>query len=52
MLPHWMLAPMSSLPTHESSLQGGRGVRLEEEMATYSSILAWRIPRIEEPHGL
>ena len=26
--------------------------RLEEEMATHSSILAWRIPWIEEPGGL
>ena len=25
---------------------------LEEEMATHSSILAWRIPRTEEPSGL
>ena len=25
---------------------------LEEEMATLSSILAWRIPRTEEPGGL
>ena len=25
---------------------------LEEHMATHSSILAWRIPRIEEPGGL
>ena len=25
---------------------------LEEEMATYSSILAWRIPWIKEPGGL
>ena len=25
---------------------------LEKEMATYSSILAWEIPRIEEPGGL
>ena len=25
---------------------------LEKEMATHSSILAWRIPWIEEPHGL
>ena len=25
---------------------------LEEDMATYSCILAWRIPWIEEPHGL
>ena len=27
-------------------------VPLEKEMATYSSILAWRIPRTEEPSGL
>ena len=25
---------------------------LEEEMATYSSVLAWRIPCTEEPGGL
>ena len=25
---------------------------LEEEMATHSSFLAWRIPRTEEPDGL
>ena len=25
---------------------------LEEGMATHSSILAWRIPRTEEPEGL
>ena len=25
---------------------------LEEEMATYSSIFAWRIPRTEDPGGL
>ena len=25
---------------------------LEKEMATHSSILAWRIPGTEEPHGL
>ena len=25
---------------------------LEEGMATHSSILAWKIPRIEEPGGL
>ena len=27
----------------------GQGDPLEEEMATHSSILAWRIPWIEEP---
>ena len=25
---------------------------LEKEMATHSSILAWRIPWTEQPHGL
>ena len=30
----------------------GRDDPLEEEMATHSSILAWRIPRTEEPGGL
>ena len=25
---------------------------LEKKMATYSSLLAWKIPRIEEPGGL
>jgi len=27
-------------------------IPLEKEMATHSSILAWRIPWIEEPGGL
>ena len=27
-------------------------IPLEEEMATYSSLLAWKILRIEEPGGL
>ena len=30
----------------------GREDTLEEEMATYSSILAWRLPWTEEPGGL
>ena len=30
----------------------GLGGSLEEEMATHSSILAWKIPRIEESGGL
>ena len=30
----------------------GREDPLEEEMATHSSILAWRIPSTEEPGGL
>ena len=30
----------------------GREDPLQEGMATYSSVLAWRIPRTEEPGGL
>ena len=30
----------------------GRKNPLEEEMATHSSVLAWRIPGTEEPSGL
>ena len=30
----------------------GQEVPLEEEMATHSSILAWKIPWTEEPGGL
>ena len=30
----------------------GREDPMEEEMATHSSILAWRIPLAEEPGGL
>ena len=30
----------------------GREDPLEKEMATHSNILAWRIPRTEEPGGL
>ena len=30
----------------------GRGDSLEKEMATHSSVLAWRIPGMGEPGGL
>ena len=39
-----------TLETRVCSL--GQEDPLEEEMATHSSILAWRIPRTEEPAGL
>ena len=39
--------------TQETRVQSlGWEDALEEGMATYSSILAWRIPRMEEPGGL
>ena len=30
----------------------GQDITLEEEMETHSSILAWKMPRTEEPGGL
>ena len=38
--------------TGDTGLIPGSGRSLEEEMAPHSSILAWRIPRTEEPGGL
>ena len=45
---------VTCLPTmRETRVQSlGQEDLLEEEMATHSSILAWRIPRTEEPGGL
>ena len=43
--------PMEKL--QERQVQSlGREDPLEEEMATHSSILAWKVPRTEEPGGL
>ena len=46
--------PVKNLPAmQETWVQSlGREDRLEKEMATHSSILAWRIPWTEEPGGL
>ena len=46
---------VKNLPaTQETQVQSLRWEEdpLEKEMATHSSILAWRIPRTEEPGGL
>ena len=43
-------APACNAATRVRSL--GREVPLEKEMAIHSSILAWRIPWMEEPGGL
>ena len=44
---------VKNLPTQETQVQSlGQEDSLEEEMATYSSVLAWRIPWIEEPGRL
>ena len=41
------------LPKQETWVQSlGREDPLEEEMATDSRILAWKIPQMEEPGGL
>ena len=41
------------LPMQETRVQSlGREDPLEKEMATHSSVLAWRIPWTEEPGGL
>ena len=62
LLGHWLLssrAPLGAqtvkrLPAvRETRVQSlGQEDPLEEEMATRSSILAWRIPWTEEPGGL
>ena len=47
-LPRWL-----SLSMQETQVRSlGQEDPLEEEMATHSSVLAWRILRTEEPGGL
>ena len=49
-LPRWLKI---HLPTQETQVQSlGQEDPLEKEMATHSSILAWRIPWTEDPGGL
>ena len=45
-------APTSAGDLRDAGSILGSGTSLEEGMATYSSILAWRIPWIEETGGL
>ena len=50
-----MLAQVVKNPPAMEEIQAqsqGRKDALEKEMATHSSILAWRIPWTEEPGGL
>ena len=42
----------SAEAVRNTGLIPGSGRSLEEEMTTHSSILAWKIPRTEEPEGL
>ena len=54
-LPWWLSSKECALMQESQEMQvpslGGEDP-LEEGMATHPSILAWRIPRIEEPGGL
>ena len=48
----WMKNLPAMQEPQETQVQSlGQEDPLEKEMATYSSILAWRIPRVEEPGG-
>ena len=53
-LPRWFGGKKKiRLPMQEMHVQSlGQEDPLEEEMTAHSSILAWRIPRTEEPGGL
>ena len=49
-----LLIEVASLVEHrlkgtQTSLAAAHGLQLEKEMATHSSVLAWRIPGTEEP---
>ena len=54
-LPKWLSAKESACQCRREKTRVrslGWEDPLEEEMATHSSILAWKIPRTEEPGGL
>ena len=58
-LPWWLSGlkkkknpPASAGDSRDVSSIPGLGSSLKEEMATHSSVLAWEIPRTEEPGGL
>ena len=52
-LPGWQRIHQPTQETQATQVQSlGGEDPLEEEMATHSSILAWRIPWTEEPGGL
>ena len=54
-IPWWLSGKDSTCNAGDSgdeSLIPGLEDSMEKEMATYSSVLAWRIPWTEEPSGL
>ena len=48
----WVDPPANAGDTREAVQSLGQEDSLEEEMATHSSILAWKTPWLEEPGGL
>ena len=52
MLPWWLSGKVSACQTGDRVRSLGQEDALEKEMATHSSILAWRIPWTEEPGRL
>ena len=51
-LPWWLLGKESARNAGDRDQSLGQEDALEQEVATYSSILAWRIPWTEEPDEL
>ena len=51
-LPRWLSSKESTCQAGDVGLIPGSGRSLETEMATHSSILAWKFPWTEEPGGL
>ena len=51
-LPWWLRWESVWLQCRRPGLHPGSGRSPEKGMATHSSLLAWRIPRTEEPGGL
>ena len=51
-LPWWLNGKESTCQLEDAGLIPKLGRSLEKEMATHSSIFAWKIPSTEEPGGL
>ena len=51
-LPRWLSGKESLADARDAFSSLGQADPLEEEMATYTNILPWEIPWIEEPGGL
>ena len=47
-----MVTVVKKQPANEGDIRDSGSDSLEEGMATYSSTVAWEIPRTEEPGGL